>query len=198
LLVLVLSACSSTSFVATWKAPDITPIDPRGSRVAAVVMVKNETGRRAAEDRLAHEISSRGAQGIAMYRLMPEPGLVDEGKVRELLESQNVQAVVVMRPIRVERELVATPTTYGDPFYRGYWGGYHSYGWGHPYGAEPVDVRSNQIVSIETLLYSLKQNKLLWGGQSKTTNPENVDELVAEVAEEAAKELEYQGVLVER
>ncbi|HWO13200.1 MAG TPA: hypothetical protein VNN80_27050 [Polyangiaceae bacterium] len=194
LLALALCACSSTQFVATWKAPGVAPIDPRGSKVVAVVMVQNETGRRAAEDRLAYEISTRGAQGIAMYRLMPEPG--DEAKVRERLASENVLGVVVLRPIRVEREWVVTPSTYGDPYYRGYWGGYHGYGWGHPYGAEPVDVHSNQVVSIETLVYSLKENKLIWGGQSKTTNPQDVDELVTEVAEAAAKELEYQGVIV--
>lgn len=197
LLSLASSACSSTSFVATWKAPDVAPIDPRGSRVAAVVMVKNETARRAAEDRLAHEISQRGAQGIPMYRLAPEPSAAgDETKIRDLLEQQGVRGVVVLRPISVEKEWVATPVSYGDPYYRGYWGGYYGYGWGHSYG--DVEVHADRIVSIETLLYSLPQNKLIWGGQSKTTNPQNVDDLVAEVAEAAAKELQYDGVLVKK
>lgn len=190
----VLCGCSSTSFVATWKAPNMTPIEREGSRVAAVVMVKNETMRRAAEDRLASEISSRGAQGIAMYRLVLETGMPsDEPKVRAMLESQHIAGVVVMRPISIETEWVATPSTYGDPYHSGYWGGYYGYGWGHPYG--DVEVHANKIVSIETLLYSLPQNKLLWGGQSKTTNPQNVDDLVAEVAEAAARELEYDGVI---
>jgi hypothetical protein len=190
-----LSACSSTSFVATWKAPGQAPIDPNGSRVAAVVMVKNESARRAAEDRLAAEISSHGAQGVPMYRMMPEAlGTGDEAKAREVLERENIKGVVVLRPINIQKEWVVTPSTYGDPYYSGYWGGYYGYGWDHPWGGG-ADVRVDEVVSVETLLYSLPQNKLLWGGQSKTTNPQDVDELVSEVATAAAKELQYDGVI---
>lgn len=196
LLVAALCACSSTSFVATWKAPGAAPIDPQGSRVAAVVMVKNPAARRAAEDRLAAEISSHGAQGVPMYRMMPEAvGAGDEAKVREVLEREQIKGVVVLRPINIQKEWVVTPSTYGDPFYSGYWGGYYAYGWDHPWGDPSVDVRVDQVVSVETLLYSLPQNKLLWGGQSKTTNPQNVDDLVSEVATAAAKELQHDGVI---
>lgn len=191
-----LGACSSTSFVATWKAPNMAPIDPSGSRVAAVVMVQNESARRAAEDRLAAEISSHGALGVPMYRMMPGPiGIGRENEAREVLERENIKAVVVLRPINIQKEWVVTPSTYGDPSYSGYWGGYYSYGWDHPWGA---DVHVDQVVSIETLLYSLPQNKLLWGGQSKTTNPQDVNELVAEVAAAAAKELQYDGVIAKK
>ena len=79
--------------------------------------------------------------------------------------------------------------------YGGYWGGYSRSGWGHPYS---VDVRVDTTVSIETLVYLLPQNKLLWGGQSKTTNPENIDQLVAEVATAAANEIERAGLIVKR
>ena len=196
LLAVALCACSSTSFVATWKAPGVAPIDPQGSRVAAVVMVKNPAARRAAEDRLAAEISSRGAQGVPMYRMMPDAiGSGEEAKVREVLERENIRGVVVLRPINIQKEWVVTPSTYNDPFYTGYWGGYYAYGWDHPWGDPSVDVHVDQVVSVETLLYSLPQNKLLWGGQSKTTNPEDVDDLVTEVAAAAAKELQYDGVI---
>ncbi len=72
LALLALCACSSTSFVSTWKTPGATPVDLRGSKVVARVMVKSESARRVAEDRLAHEISARGAPGIPSYRLIPD------------------------------------------------------------------------------------------------------------------------------
>jgi hypothetical protein len=179
--------------VTTWKAPDAQPVDARGSKVVAVVMATGAVMRRAGEDRLAYEISARGAQGVAMYRLLPEAESMDEGRARVALERENAKLVVVMRPVQVQNEMVVTP--YGSPMYGGYWGGYHGYGWGHPYG---VDVRVDTIVSIETLVYSLPQNKLLWGGRSKTTNPENIGELVADVAAAAADELERAGLIVKR
>ena len=57
------------------------------------------------------------------------------------------------------------------------------------------DIQTNTMVSIETLVYSLEQNKLVWGGQSRTTNPSNVEDLIAELSDEVAGELEKQGLL---
>jgi hypothetical protein len=50
-------------------------------------------------------------------------------------------------------------------------------------------------VSVETLVYSLKQNKLVWGGQSQTTNPNNIDNFVREVANAVAEELRKEGLI---
>ena len=41
----MLSGCASSGFVSSWKAPDATPLEFRGAKVAAVVMMKR---RRAA------------------------------------------------------------------------------------------------------------------------------------------------------
>jgi hypothetical protein len=193
LLCSLLLSCTATSFVSTWKAPDAQPVDARGSGVVAVVMASSDVMRRTGEDRLAYEISARGAKGIPMYRLLPE-GEVDEARARSALERENVKLVVVMRPVQVQQQAVVE--TYGGPTYVGYWGGYHAYGWGHAYGG--AQVRVDTIVSIETLVYSLPQNKLLWGGQSKTTNPGNIGDLVAEVAEGAADQLDRAGLIVKR
>ena len=50
-------------------------------------------------------------------------------------------------------------------------------------------------MTVETLVYSLKQNKLLWAGQSKTTNPSNVDAFVKELAAGAVREMKKVGLL---
>jgi len=58
-----------------------------------------------------------------------------------------------------------------------------------------TDIRTDTIVTVETLVYSLKQNKLLWAGQSKTTNPSNVDSFVKELAAGAVREMKKVGLL---
>jgi hypothetical protein len=50
-------------------------------------------------------------------------------------------------------------------------------------------------VHIETLVYSMKQNKLVWSGQSKTTNPSNLDALVKEVIYAVADEMKKGGLI---
>jgi hypothetical protein len=182
---------SSSTFVSSWRAPDAAPLEFRNSKVAAVVMMKNPASRRAAEDALAQEISKRGAQGVPMYTLLEDAHLGDDEATRAALEAAQVKGIVAMRPVSTDKEVVATPS-YSGPAYGGYYGGYHSYGWGTSWGGQ---VYTNTIVSVETLVYSLEQNKLVWGGQSKTTNPENVDALVKELAEAVAEELQKQRLI---
>jgi hypothetical protein len=190
-----LSACATTGFVSTWKAPDATPLQLSGSKVAAVVMIRNEAARRAAEDALAREITARGAQGVAMYTIQPEARPDNEQDVRAAVEGAGVAGAVVMRPVGKEKEVVATPVAYGGPMYGGYWGGYYGYGWGSPYPYGGTEIRTDTIVSIETLVYSLRQNKLVWAGQSRTTNPTGVDQLVKETSAAVALELQKQGLI---
>jgi hypothetical protein len=118
--------------------------------------------------------------------------------VRRALEQQGYQGVVVMRPVATTQEVFSSPSTFREPHYGGFWGGYYLYGWGMPwpmaiYG--PVEVRTATIVSVETLVYSLRQNKLVWGGQSETTNPSSVGRLIQDTARRAARELQRQGLL---
>jgi hypothetical protein len=61
-----------------------------------------------------------------------------------------------------------------------------------------AEIRTYTVVSVETLVYSLRQNKLVWGGQSTTTNPSSVDRLVHDTATKVARELERQGLLIEQ
>jgi hypothetical protein len=196
--VAMLSGCASSGFVSSWKAIDATPLEFRGAKVAAMVMMRDEESRRAAEDTLAKEITARGAQGVPMYTLLPSASPSDQALAREALEKAGVQGAVVMRPVSVEKEVSSTPETYLDPKYSGMWGGYYEYGWNSSWGTPMVtggEVHVDQIVSVETLVYSLKQNKLVWSGQSRTTNPEGVNELVKQLSAEAAAELEKQGLI---
>ena len=192
--VLVLAGCTQ-AFVSTWKAPDAQPFQFKGAKVAAVVMMQNPASRRSAEETLATEISARGAQGVPMYQILPEGSPQTEAAARAALEKAGFAGAVVMRPVSVDKEIVSTPVTYSGPMYGGYWGGYYGHGWGSPYMVSGGEIRTNTIVSIETLIYSLRQNKLVWGGQSRTTNPRDVDKVVSKLAADVAKVLQEQGLM---
>jgi hypothetical protein len=187
------TACATTSFNSTWKAPDAKPVVLSGQKVVAFVLTKNEASRRAAEDALAREITAGGAQGVPSYTLIATAAAPDEAKAKAQIEGAGATGVVVMRPIDSSKEVVAT-STYMGPSYGPYWGGYYGYGWGGAWGGG-VDVRTNTIVTVETLVYSIPQNKLIWAGQSNTTNPSKVDAFVRELATAARREMKKAGLL---
>jgi hypothetical protein len=51
------------------------------------------------------------------------------------------------------------------------------------------------VVSVEVLVYSLRRNRLVWGGQTETSDTPNVARLVDTTAKKVAKELQRQGLL---
>jgi len=189
-----LSACATTTFDSSWKAPDAQPMGSlAGQKVVAVAVTKNQATRRSAEDSLVSVLNARGAQGIPSYSILGDD--TDEAKAKAAIEKSGAAAVVVMRPVAKEKEISSTPSSmYMGPMYGGYWGGYYGYGWGGAWGGG-VDIRTDTIVVVETLVYSMKQNKLVWAGQSRTTNPSKVDAFVKEVAAGAGKEMKKAGLL---
>ena len=189
-----LAACATTTFMSSWKAPDAQPMGSlTGQTVVAAAMAKNTAVRRSAEDALVGVLNANGAKGIPSYSIIGDDAVNDEAKAKAAIEKSGAVALVVMRPVAKEKEISSTPTMYMAPRYGGYWGGYYGYGWGGAYGA--TEIRTDTIVIVETLVYSLTQNKLVWAGESKTTNPSQVDAFVREVAAAAGKEMKKAGLL---
>lgn len=182
--VVVLSGCA-TGLVSSWKAPDAEPFRMRGEKVAAVVMVSDQAIRLPGEDALARELSARGADGVAMYTLAGA-GL-DEAKARAAAEKAGVVGVVVLRPVRVDKEISSRPTNSG-PMPGGFWGG-SGPAW------SGTEIRTDTIIIVETLVYSLAQNKLVWSGHSKTTNATNLNRLIENTAKQVGDELVRQGLI---
>jgi len=194
LVIASLTACATTTFDSSWKAPDAQPMGSlAGQKVVAVAVSKNAAVRRSAEDSLVSVLNARGAQGVASYSILGDD--TDEAKAKAAIEKSGAVAVVVMRPVAKEKEISSTPSSmYMGPMYGGYWGGYYGYGWGGAWSGG-TQIRTDTIVIVETLVYSLKQNKLVWAGQSKTTNPSKIDAFVREVAAGAGKEMKKAGLL---
>ncbi len=189
------AACASTSFNSSWKNPAAEPGNFKGKKVAALVVSKEEGVRYGAEDALARELTARGAVGIAAYSLIPKELIQDKDKAKEFLEKADVVGVVAMRVVGKDKEITSSPGGYwGGPAYATFWGaGYYGYGWGGVYS--PGYIQTDTIVIVETLVYSLPQNKLVWAGQSKTTNPSKVGPFIHELVTKAGAEMKKQGLI---
>ena len=192
--VLCLSACATTTFDSTWKAPDAQQVSPMGKYVAAVFVSREEGQRRAGEDALAADLIARGAHGVAAYTLLPNNQRGNAEVARERLKAAGANGVVVMRVVGKDQKITYTPGYAATfPAYYNGFGPYWSYGWQTVY--EPGYLQSDTVVSVETLVYSLTKDKLLWASESRTTNPANLTTLVNEVADAVAKEMSKQGLL---
>jgi hypothetical protein len=177
--------------------PDAKPLQVKGAKVVAAVMMQDPKARQQAEDALAREITALGGQGIPMYTLSLTNATTQEGesKTRAAVEAAGATGLVVMRPVDVRNKTVASDTIAPNDVYGGYWGGYYGIGWSDPWISKTPDVSNTIIVTVETFVFSLPQNKLVWTGTSETTNPQNAEKLIHKLATEGVKELQSLGLL---
>src|SRR5215471_5717626 len=191
---LALAACAGgTKFVNTWKAPDAAPLSVKqGDLVIAMVISKEETQRRTGEDFLSEELRQRGLRPIPSFTLIPTDQVGDREKAAAAIQESGAAALFVLRPIAVTNQQTYVPPSYtGGPY--GGWGPYYGYGWSAAYS--PGYVVTDTVVRVETLVFDLRQNKLLWAGTSETTNPERLDLFMKDLVKAAGAEMRRVGVI---
>jgi hypothetical protein len=89
---------------------------------------------------------------------------------------------VLLRLMGVEERVSWTPT------------GYHSFG---GYWAAPMSTLEH-IVHVETNVYALAEDKLVYAARSEEFDPDSTQELVDDIAADIADDLRAKGVLRER
>lgn len=182
-------ATSSTTFTSTRKSPDAAPVNFSGKKVAAFALGVTEPMRRDTEDALAREISARGAQGVSGYSIVPSTELRDREAAKAKLRQAGVEGVVLLRLVDTQKKKVHTEWATHE-----YSNLSHYYTWGIA-GADPGYDRTVTTLSVETLIYSLAQDKLLWSGLSETTEAARAESFVREHAAAVAAELRREGLI---
>ncbi len=181
----------AAKFTSVWKAPDISTIGFAGKKVAALVITKDDGLRQSAEEALVRQLDAIGVEGEASYRLAPREVMQDKDKARAWFAKVGVEGVVAMRLVSADKVTTYSPATWTTSYYGSLWG-YYGYGWGAVY--EPGYLREDTKVIVETLIFSVPKDKLLWAGVSETTNPKNTDVFMKDLVERAVKEMKKQGL----
>jgi hypothetical protein len=183
-IVFLLSGCATTTFKSTWADPAAGPI--RFDKTLVVFMSSEEAVRRSSEDRLVQYIGPE--RSAPSYTLLSSAEIQDKEKAKEKVRAAGFDGVVVMRTIGKREQVTYVPPSY----YHDYWG-YNSMGWGAAY--DPGYLSTDTTVSVETNIYSLADEKLIWSGLSETFDPGNTPNMVDEIAKAAAEELERRGLI---
>jgi hypothetical protein len=194
LLISNLATAAATKFVSTWRNPVGGPIGQAGKRVAAFVLSPDETMRQGPEETLAAELRRRGIDCLAGYTVLPGELAKDLEKAKAFVKKAGITGAILMRVVGQEEQTRYTPDTvwYSAPYYSSFWG-YWNYGWSAVY--TPGYLTSETIVSVETMVYSVEKDMLLWAGKSETTNPKDVRRFVKDLVDAAGKEMRKAGLV---
>jgi hypothetical protein len=180
-------------FVSTWKAPEAAGTSFAGRKVAALIISDDQNLRVSGEEALVRELAGVGVpQGIASYRIVPREELRDADKARKWYEKAGAEGVVAMRLVKADKRTTWEPSTWSTPYYSTLWG-YYGYGWGAVY--DPGVTRTDTVAVVETLVFSVPQNKLLWAGVTESTNPKDAARVIKDIVTGTVKEMTKQGLI---
>jgi hypothetical protein len=190
-LVLGGSLAAKTTFSSVWKAPNAASVTFKGRKVAALVIDSDQSLRVSGEEALVRELSALGLESVATYRLVPKEELQSADRAKGWFERAQVGGVVAFRAINDDRRREYQPATWTTTYYQTFWG-YYGNSWSAVY--VPGYVRSDRFVSLETVIFDVPANALIWAGMSTTENPKNGQAVVTEVVKQAVKEMQKQGL----
>ena len=183
-----LAACGPTTKIEkTWTDPSVSSstISPF-QKILFVALLKDESTRRMVEDRL---VKQSGGRGVASYNfLLPGDSKENEKEVAERLRQNGFDGAVVMRLANVEKNADYVPGNSYGGWYGYYWLAYPDYNNSGYYSG-------NKVYYIETNIYSVSPNKLLWSGVTSTVNPSRTENMVDDITRVIKKKLKEEGLM---
>lgn len=202
---ITMAACSGPVMTGSWTSSDFKgPI----KRVYIVGITKNEMHRRVFEDSFSNQLFSMGVSTQASYRDFMTIEEVNKEALAKKMADNGCDSVLLTRLIGQRKETVVTSASaYGfspGPYYGGYGryarpGHYNSWGnyFGQPYNViyEPATTTELVILTVESVMYDLQTEQLIWSGQLETVVEEDLDKMMQAYVKAASKDLKRKGFI---
>jgi hypothetical protein len=186
----LVSCGPSTKMEKSWMEPGASVTASAPNKVLVIAMVKDETSRRVIEDHLVKRVSGTG---VASYTLVSTDMLKEasDEALKKILTDGKFTHIILMRLADVEKETSYVPGTTTS-----YYGGYgRYYGYGAGMYSTPGYYTTDKNYFVETTVYSINPDKLLWTGTTKTVNPSKVEKTVNDIADVVAEKMKKDGFL---
>ncbi len=197
LLILAPGFAASTKYKTVFSNPAANPVDFAKVKWVAFVLIPDEVFRQGREETLAGELRSRGLACDAGNMVLPSSMEKDRAKAIERLKQRGYGAAILMRLVGDEERVSSSMGVgwYGQPMYPSF-SNYWSYGWSTIY--EAGYTWKDRVITLETLIYSIENDELIWAGRSETENPKDIRKFVKDLIDATAKELRKAGLIAKK
>lgn len=188
-----MTACSTVTKISTaWKAPDYEGGAFRKPLIIGVS--KEDLTRRTFEDAFAQALGSQVVLAKSSYHVLPDSDRLTEVEIKQAVQQGDYDAVIITRLLAVDKkETYVPPRTYTMPrYYYAYYNYYHT-AWDVVH--EPGYVKTDTIVRLQTNLYDVRTERLVWSGQSDTFDPPSTKDVVTSVTRAVTQRLTKEGLI---
>jgi hypothetical protein len=160
-----------------------------------VALFKSETNRHKAEDEMVAYLKGKG---VVSYNYLDDDfNRQNEDEIRKKIRNDGFDGAITMRLMDVEKDKFYSPTTLSSyPIYYRTFSGY--YYRNLPYYSQQGYYTTTKTYTVETNVYSMKEDKIIWSAITATTDPSGVDKMMDEITKVVYKRMKSEGFIKEK
>jgi hypothetical protein len=179
-------ACGpSTKLEKSWADPSFNSTTKPFTKVLIIAPLKDAASQRSAEDKIAKQLKQ--GVGVQSYSYLSAAD-TNKNVVDAKLIKDGFDGIITMQLKEVEK---STSYVQGSSY-----GGYHGYRGYYGYGSySPGYYEENKTFMVETNLYSIRENKLLWSGTTSSLNPTSFEKTMDQIIYTIKYELQKKGMV---
>lgn len=180
-------ATTTTTITDAWK--DKT-YQGKAQKIVVIMVAKSQYLREIFEGRFVAELKARGKDAIQSYKIVTLEQLPDKELVKSKIKGTGADTVFISRLVDSKTmEAYVTGGIHAVPsFYYG-WGTYYDITLDYGY------TDNIQVSYIETNLYDIKTEKLIWSAHSKTERKEGEQQLINTFIDKVLKKLSSDKII---
>lgn len=189
---ILLNSCTSTRITSSWKEPNKALKISNLKKVLVVALLKNETSIHKAEDEMVRYLSGKGI--VSYNYLNANFNKEKEDAIRSKIKKDGFDGAITMRLLDVDKETNYSQSSISSyPVYYQTFSGY--YYRNVNYYNEPEYYTTTKTYTVETNVFSIKEDKIIWTGLTESTNPDGVDKMTKEIVKVVYKKMVDEGFI---
>jgi len=155
------------------------------------VLIPNCNLRRSSFLKFVAQLKAVGVEAVSSAEAIPMPAdlKLEKDAILKVVEDYGNDSVIITHLAGFDKEETFTRTGGFGPGFYGHYGGIYDV------VHDPGYYRGYTTVRLETNLYDVKTEKLLWSGQSETQDVKSINKLIDDVLALVINELQKHNLL---
>jgi len=181
LCVVAVSCGTSSQLVQRWSDPNFE--GQPGQKMIIIALAKSERMQKTWEGAFSNVLRQVKVQPIGGSTVLPIQQAADEATLKQAVKETGADLAAVTRLVSVDKETTYVP---GSAYYTpapAYYGFYGYYSSSYAMVSTPGYYQEDKVYSVETNVYDVRTEKLVWSGVTETINPETGQDAATSIAD---------------